>query len=113
MHELSIAMNIVDIALKEAAKAGTDKVLEIDLDIGTMAGIEFESLEFAWSVAIQGTILENTRVNINKIEARAGCLDCGKEFDFSDMLSGCPCCKGYNIKLIKGKELKIASLLIE
>ncbi len=113
MHELSIAMNIADIATKEAEKAGTDLVLEVDLEIGTMAGIEFESLEFALSVATRGTILENTEFKINKIQARAKCLDCTKEFDIRDMFSGCPGCDSPNIFIICGKELRISSLLIE
>jgi hydrogenase nickel incorporation protein HypA/HybF len=113
MHELSIAMNIVDIATKEAEKAGTDVVLEVDLEIGTMAGIEFESLEFALSVATRGTIMENTTININRIQAMAKCIDCGEESDISDMFSGCPKCNSYNIILICGKELRISSLLIE
>ncbi|HKK40821.1 MAG TPA: hydrogenase maturation nickel metallochaperone HypA [Bacteroidales bacterium] len=113
MHELSIAMSIVDIATKEAEKAGTDVVLEVDLDIGTMAGIEFESLEFALSVATQGTLLEKTAFNINRIQAKAKCLDCNREFDIRDILSGCPGCDSPNIFLTSGKELRISSLLIE
>jgi len=46
MHELSIALGIVDIAEKETKKAKKHKVDLIELEIGTLAGIEFDSLGF-------------------------------------------------------------------
>ena len=45
MHELSIAMSIVDTVIKQADSASAQSVLEVDLDIGVCSGIEFESLE--------------------------------------------------------------------
>ena len=44
MHELSIALGIVKIAEEEMAKAGSNQIEAIELEIGTLAGIEFESL---------------------------------------------------------------------
>ena len=41
MHELSVAMGIVKIAETETEKAGAREVEAIELEIGTLAGIEF------------------------------------------------------------------------
>jgi len=59
MHELSIAMTIVDIASRKAEAASAKMVSQVELDIGTRSGIEFESLEFALSVAVKYSILPN------------------------------------------------------
>ena len=60
MHELSIAMSIVDIATKQAKAASAEAVSRVELDIGTLSGIEFESLKFALTVAVEDTLLGGT-----------------------------------------------------
>ena len=57
MHELSIAISIVDTAIKQATMASANRVSEVELDIGIFSGIEYESLEFALGVATKDSIL--------------------------------------------------------
>ena len=113
MHELSIAISIVDIASKHAEAASAISVSQVDLDIGILAGIEFESLEFALTVAVKDTILEETKFRINRIEPLSECLSCNNLFTSNGMFGQCPECKDMNTKLIRGKELQIKSLLVE
>ena len=47
MHELSIAMNIIDIAGEYAAKANTKTINEIEIEVGELSGVVIEALEFA------------------------------------------------------------------
>ena len=56
MHELSIAMGIVKIAENELSKSGGGEIELIELEIGTLAGIEFEALEFVWPAAVKDTV---------------------------------------------------------
>ena len=58
MHEMSVALGIVKIAEDETAKAKANRVDLIELEIGTLAGIELESLDFVWPVAVKDTVLE-------------------------------------------------------
>ena len=53
---------------------------EIELEIGTLAGIEFDALEFALTVSLKTNLTENTKVQLNKIQAKSICEDCKKEF---------------------------------
>jgi len=76
MHELSIALGIVDIAKKETQKAHAQKVELIELEIGTLAGIEFDSLDFVWPSAVKDTVLEHAKKKIHIIEGKAKCGDC-------------------------------------
>ena len=62
-------MGIVDIAEKETAKAKANKVELIELEIGTLAGIEFDSLDFVWSSAVKDTVLEHA-IKKNKHNSR-------------------------------------------
>jgi len=110
MHELSIVMGIIDIAKKEVDKAELTKVEAIELDIGTLSGIEFEALEFAWEMAVSNTVLENAKRKINRIEAKAKCTNCQHVFKTSSVFEQCPKCNDFFSELLSGKELRVKSL---
>ncbi len=113
MHEMSIAMSIIEIAEKESIKAKATKVNEIEIEIGTLAGIEFSSLEFALDIAIKNTVLKDAKINVLKIQASAKCNNCNTDFEILGFFEKCPQCDGYSYKIIKGKELRVKSLLID
>jgi len=64
MHELSVAIGIVNIAEKETQKANKKRVELIELEIGSLSGVELDSLEYVWNVAVKGTVLEGAEKNI-------------------------------------------------
>ncbi len=112
MHELSIVMSIVNIAEQQALDANASTIDEIELDIGTLCGIEMDALEFAWKQGIKKTILEHATKKINRIEAKAKCLDCNAEFNIQHYYDACPVCGEHFITILKGKELRIKSLIV-
>lgn len=112
MHELSIAMNIIEIVEEEAFKAGSDSIDKVHLEIGSLSGVMLDALEFALQEAVNGTLLQHTTFEINSIHAVAYCEDCCQEFDTSDHFKACPFCNSLNTNFIKGKELKIKSIEI-
>ncbi len=112
MHELSIAIGIVDIAEKETAKANANKVDMIELEIGTLAGIEFDSLEFVWPSAVKDTVLEHATKKIHIVHGKAKCSDCDTVFKLDNIYDACPNCKSYLKGILKGKELLVKSLVV-
>lgn len=113
MHEFSIAMNIIEIAEAEAAKANATAINELILDIGTMSGIEFYALDTAMEMAVKNTMLENARIDVHKIQAKARCTDCRIEFKINNIYDACPECKSLYHDLLSGKELQIKSLVVD
>jgi hydrogenase nickel incorporation protein HypA/HybF len=113
MHELSIVMGIVDIAEKEVEKARASKVDVIELDIGELSGVEMEALEFAWKVAVEGTVLNHAERKINRIKAKAKCMDCGSDFEIGALYDPCPECGSFFKDVYQGKELRVKSLEVE
>lgn len=113
MHEFSIALSIIEIAENEARKAKSEKVSELVLDIGTMAGIEFHALDFAMESATKNTILNEAKIIINKIVAIGRCQNCNHEFEIESAFDQCPKCNTYFIDVLSGKELKVKSLVVE
>jgi len=113
MHELSVAMSIVDIVHEEVSKTGATSVKEIELQIGQLAGIEFQALDFAWDQAIRGTELEKATRKIDYVKGLAFCPDCGKEFEIANLFDPCPTCNNFFYHLLRGKELKVKSIIVE
>ena len=90
MHELSIAMSIVDLAAAQAANHEALVIEEIELDIGCLSGVEMDSFDFAWRQAIKRTILENATRKVNRIEGKAHCLECGCFFNINTSMIAVP-----------------------
>jgi len=110
MHELSIAFGIVKIAEAETAKAKAKEVALIELEIGTLTGIEFESLDYVWPSAVKDTVLENAVKRINIITGKAKCADCDAIFEIEKIYDSCPICDSYLKGIIQGKELRVKAL---
>ena len=113
MHEFSIAMSIIEIAETEARKENGTAVNELVLDVGTMSGIEFQALDTALEMAVKNTLLEKAKIQINKIQARAKCSDCAREFDIDSAFDPCPECGSFYHELLSGKELQLKSLVVD
>ena len=113
MHELSVSMSIVAMATKEVKEAHAQHVSRIELEIGTLSGIDLDALYFAWDHAIKNTVLENAERVINEIHARARCLECDKQYPISHFHDNCPYCGSYFKDVEKGKELKVKSITVE
>jgi hydrogenase nickel incorporation protein HypA/HybF len=113
MHELSIATSIVEICVEEAHKAGAAKVTRVEVEIGSLSGVEPEALAFSWDIAIQSTILEGAPLEIIHSQAMAKCRHCSHEFVVDNFFSPCPECMEFGYEVFKGKELQIRSILVE
>jgi len=110
MHELSIAMGIIKIAEKETKKANKTLVERIELEIGSMSGVELSSLEYVWETAVKNTVLENAKLVIDYKEAKAKCLECETEFGLKKMYDSCPKCSSHFKNILQGKELRVKTL---
>lgn len=110
MHELSIALGIVNIAENETKKANATSVEVIELEIGVLAGVELDSLDFVWPTAVYNTVLEKAEKKINVIEGKAKCMDCDTVFKIEQLYDTCPNCQSYLKGIIQGKELRVKAL---
>jgi hydrogenase nickel incorporation protein HypA/HybF len=67
MHELSIAMSILDIAQEEVDRRGNPRVEAIHLRIGKMSGIVKEALLAAYELASEQTPFAQARLVIEDV----------------------------------------------
>jgi hydrogenase nickel incorporation protein HypA/HybF len=112
MHELSIVLSIVDIAAEQVRKAQARTVDSIELEIGTLAGIEWDALDFAWQAGVPHTVLANAERIVHRIPARARCSNCQAEFELTEWFAPCPHCGETLSTLLQGREMRVKSLVV-
>ncbi len=109
---MSIVKGIIAIAEKEAVKANVEKFSAINLEIGTLAGIEYDALDFVWEIAVESSVLEKAVKKVHKIFAKAKCESCNTNYSIEHIQDACPNCGSFHKKILQGKELRIKSLEI-
>lgn len=113
MHEMSIALSIVDAVVAKARQEGGVRISAIDLLIGKLAGIEPESLKFCFSAAARGTLAAEALLNIEEPEGVGECGECGMSFPVNFYYAECPRCRSLRVKIVSGEEFLIQSMTIE
>jgi len=114
MHELAVTQSIMDIVLRHAGRAGAQRVVAINLVIGELTGFVDDSIQFYFDFLSKDTLTQNTRLNIERVPARARCHTCGTEYTPPDgRLWACPQCEALGGEVIAGKEFSVASIEIE
>lgn len=110
MHEVALTQNIVQVCDERAQGA---KVLRVTLEIGTLSCVLPDSLRFCYEIAVEGTSLQGSELEIIRIPARSRCRECGTAFEMDDILSHCAC-GSFNFEPPEGgDELRIRSMEIE
>ena len=113
MHEMSLAVNIVDIAVQTAEREGAQSISRIEVEVGTLAGVLVDSLEFCLGAAARGTKAENAVFEITPVKAQGKCSECENDFEVFSFHQHCPDCSGSNITISGGQQLKVAAVTIE
>ncbi|MGI8494642.1 MAG: hydrogenase maturation nickel metallochaperone HypA [Pyrinomonadaceae bacterium] len=113
MHELSIALSIVEGATEEAAKHANARVEAVHLKLGAMSGVVKDALLFSWEIAVQGTKLETARLEIEEIPLVAFCENCGENKTLAAINNlVCPTCEQPTSQIVSGRELQVTALEI-
>jgi hydrogenase nickel incorporation protein HypA/HybF len=113
MHELSIAVNILDIVCEEAQRRDA-RVLAVHLKVGPLSGVVPQALEFAFELAREGTELADCRLVVEDMPITIYCPTCAVEKRARSLQSLCCCdCGAPAARLIGGQELELAALEIE
>lgn len=106
MHELGIALEIVDVATERAAGAAVTRVV---VEVGALTAVSPEALAFAWDCATANTALAHATLEIVTVPGRGRCRACGTEQPLDVPFGRCPC-GTTDLELVAGEELGIREL---
>ncbi|MCQ4079343.1 hydrogenase maturation nickel metallochaperone HypA [Streptomyces sp. RB6PN25] len=111
MHEMSVALAVVEQVEEAARAAGAAGVRQVRLQVGELAGVVPDALHFCFELACAGTLLEGAELVAEPVSARARCDACGAEWatGMPPQLC-CPRCDAPAAGLLCGRELHIAGV---
>jgi hydrogenase nickel incorporation protein HypA/HybF len=112
MHELSVALSIVELVVAQADEHKALAIEEVELEIGCLAGLDIPTFTFALESALKNTALASARIVRHDIAGEGQCGDCKAVFPMEALITPCPQCGSYAINITKGKELRVRSLVI-
>ncbi|MBL0714229.1 MAG: hydrogenase maturation nickel metallochaperone HypA [Desulfosarcina sp.] len=111
MHEMGVAMQIVEIARSSIpAEMADARVARVNLKVGKLSAIVPDSLRFCFEVVARETPLEGAELHIEEIPVRARCNACQHAWTIDQPAFVCPACDSGDITLLSGRELDIESL---
>lgn len=114
MHELSIALSIIEGAEEEVQRQGGGRVCAVHLKLGPLSGVVKEALLFSYELACEGTLLEGSTLIIKEIPIRIYCAKCGGEGDpVSLQCLQCARCGAPACRVVNGAELELAALELQ
>ena len=114
MHELSIAISIIEMAGEEAARHEDARVSAVHLRLGPLSGVVKEALLFSYDVASNGTPLEGSRLVIEEVPVIVHCTACNKERIIESIQHFCcPVCGALTPDVVQGKDLQVTALELE
>ena len=114
MHELSIALRIVELAEAEAARRGGANVLAVHLRLGPLAGVVKEALESSYELAREQSGVPASRLVIEEVPVVVYCARCRAQRTLTSVqLFACPECNTPTAEVVHGRELEVVALELE
>lgn len=114
MHELSIAMSIVELAQEESARRGGVQIKAVHLRLGLLSGVMKEALLSSYEMACDNTLLEGSQLVVEEVAVIVFCQVCkGERPVHSTQMFCCSECGTPTGEIVRGKELLVVGLEVE
>ncbi|HWE39178.1 MAG TPA: hydrogenase maturation nickel metallochaperone HypA [Isosphaeraceae bacterium] len=112
MHELSIALSILDLAEEEAGRHD-GRVAAVHLRLGALSGVVREALVSAFELAREGTPLAVADLVVEEVPIASYCPSCAVEVVPPTIWElRCPACGAPTLEILRGRELEVVALEI-
>jgi len=110
MHEMSIALSLLDLAAEEGERHG-GRVAAIHLRLGPLSGVVKEALVSAYDLARETTPLANAELVVEEVPVVAYCPACAAEQPLAAVYDlSCPACGTPTPTIVRGRELEVVAL---
>ena len=114
MHELSIAMSIVDMAQEESSRRGGVPIRAVYLQLGQLSGIVKDALFASYEMACEHTALEGSRLIVEEVTVLVFCHQCNAKKPLHSLQSFCCAeCGTLTGDVVQGKEIFVVGLEVD
>ena len=113
MHELSIAMSIVELAEEEAQRRRA-QINVVYLKLGALSGVVKGALLSCYEMACEGTPLQGSRLEVEDVPVVIFCSNCQSQRPLSSVqLFCCSVCSTPSSEIVQGKEIEVVALEVQ
>lgn len=114
MHELSIAMSILDVAEEQMENHPGAKVEAIHVRVGPLSGVVKEALISAYELAREQTRFSEARLVFEDMPIVVFCKTCNAQRAVHSLQRICCIeCDTPALEVLRGRELELAALELE
>ena len=114
MHELSIALGILDLATEEAERQGGVRVLGIHLKLGPLSGVVKEALLSAYELARESSPFAETQLIIEEVPVMVHCPGCRATRPVVSVQQLCCAeCGTPSQDVVSGRDLQVVAMEIQ
>jgi len=110
MHEMSICEGILQVIEDQAVAQNFKEVKRVRLEVGPMAGVELEALQFSYDVVTRGTIADQSKLEVINLPIDAWCMPCAHQVVVKQRFDACPDCGSHQVQINGGDELRIKDM---
>lgn len=111
MHELSVALSLLEGVEETAARQGIERVTAIHVRVGALSGIAPDALLFSWDLATEDSVAAGSVLRIEAVPLAVYCERCAGEREpraASGLL--CPDCGTACPTIVRGRELQLVAM---
>ena len=113
MHEMSLAVGILEIIEEAARRQDFQRVKTVEVEIGRLAAVESEAISFCFSAVTRGTLADGARLQIVHVEGQGLCFNCHQTVPLAALYDPCPACGGHPVQATGGTEMRVKELEVE
>jgi hydrogenase nickel incorporation protein HypA/HybF len=115
MHELSIALGILDAVSDEADQyGGAMMVKAVHIKLGPLSGVIERSLSAAYELAREGTDFADCELVVEETPIVVHCAICETDCPAESIQEiSCSVCGSQDVSVVGGRELEVTALEIE
>lgn len=110
MHELSLALEVIELVKREAVKNNVSTIQELQIEVGDLSGVEADAFQSALEMLVRDTILDNAVIEMIRTPGKGRCHSCNSEFVMTHRLDTCPQCRSFPSEISGGKEFRVVSM---
>lgn len=108
-----MAIEVINLAQREAEKNSASAIQEITIEVGDLSGVEADAFGSALELLVKDSILENATISIIRTSGKGKCNTCNLEFEMNHRMAVCPQCKCFPSKISGGDEFRVVSLVVD
>lgn len=107
MHEMSLAMSVLDIIARNAKRAGVDKVSRVRLEVGRLSAVEPHALRFCFGSVVSGSLADGAELEIVETPGEAWCMKCSRTVQVASRADDCPECGSAQLQVTSGDAMRV------